>query len=225
MRRTTLAYRSAAVVGDGPLVDRLRHEDVMFRVRWLCLLAAGLVMLWAVPALISWIVYAVRSGAGTATMSWPVTLVCCAGVVIPILFGIEYVTRGKFLEEVFEEADVLGGGSRFSRSFFYSWYEGIVVVLLIESFLWGPRMTLAAVRHLRAASKFSTLSFAAAAAVVRVLLGEDGGQSAAEIMTRTGLHAVVFSDALAYLAFHDYVGIAEDGTWVWLNSDARRRLA
>jgi hypothetical protein len=222
MPRKTLAYRSAAVAGDGPLVDKLRREDLMFRVRWLCLLGAGLVMLWAVPALISWIVCAVR---GRSTGSWPVVLVCCAAVVLPILFGIEYVTRGKFLEEVFAENDVLGGTSRFSRAFFYSWYEGIGLILLLEIFLWGPRMTLAAVRHLRAASKFSTASFAAAAAIVRSLLREDGGQSAADVMTYAGLEPSIFSDTLAYLAFHDYVGIASDGTWVWLNSDARKRLA
>jgi hypothetical protein len=225
MPRRTLAYRSAAVVGDGALVDRLRHEDLMFRVRWLCLLGAGLAMLWAVPALLSWIYCALRSGAGTLASSWPVTLVCCAAVVIPILFGIEYVTRGKFLEEVFDEVDFLGGTSRFSRGFFYSWYEGVGLIIVVEIFLWGPRMTLAAIRHLGAASKFSTLSFAAAAAILRVLLGEEGGQSAAEIMTRAGLQPSVFSDALAYLAFHDYIGIADDGTWVWLNSDARKRMA
>jgi hypothetical protein len=228
MPRPTLAYRSAAVAGDGPLVDRLRHEDLMFRVRWLCLLAAGLVMLWAAPALISWILCAIRDdagGGGTVTTSWPVMLIGCAAVVIPILFGIEYVTRGRFLDEVFGENDLLGGTSRYSRGFFYPGLEGFGLILLVEIFLWGPRMTLAATRHLRAASKFSTVSFAAAAGIVRALLREEGGQSAADVMTRAGLEPSAFSDALAYLAFHDYIGIAEDGTWVWVNTDARRRIA
>ena len=43
-------------------------------------------------------------------------------------------------------------------------------------------------------------------------------------MFQAQLEPSAFADALAYLAFHDYVGIAKDGTRVWLNTDARKRL-
>jgi hypothetical protein len=219
----TLAYRSAAVAGEGPLVRKLRREDVMFRVRWVCLLALGLVMLWAADYLVAWCVYALRNGA-LRSASWPGTLACCALVVVPTLFAIEFVTRGRFLEEA---TDPLGldGSSRLTRGFLYSYWEGIGLVILLEIFLWGPRMTMAATRRLRAASAFATFSPAAGAAVLGALLPHDDGQPAADIMFQAQLDPSASSDALAYLAFHDYVGIAKDGTRVWLNTDARKRLA
>jgi hypothetical protein len=219
----TLAYRSAAVVGDGPLVARLRREDVMFRVRWVCLFGLGLATLWLATYLVAWCAYALRDGAPRGA-SWPGTLACCAVIVVPILFAIEHVTRGKFLEEATDSLG-LDGSSRLTRGFLYSYWDEIGLVILLAIFLWGPRMTLAAVRRLRAASAFATFSPAAGAAVLTALLPHDDGQPSADVLLQTQLDPPAFSDALAYLAFHDYVGIARDGTRVWLNTDARKRLA
>jgi hypothetical protein len=215
----TLAYHSPAADHAG-LTEVLRREDLMFRVRWAGLLALGAIVLWLAPAVVSWRIYVGRAWHDPSPTPWPVMLLICGAVMVPILFMVERATRGRFLEDTL---DRVGGATPLSGSFVYA--EGLGLLVVFEIFLWGPRMTIAATKQLRAASRIAPASLAGPAAVLARLLQHNDGQSTADVMTQTGLGPTVFSDALAYLAFHDYVGISKDGTRVWLNTDARRRLA
>ena len=217
----TLAYRPAAVAGEERLVARLCREDLMFRVRWLGLFGLGLILLWAVPAIVSWRIHVGRAGTSGAAISWPVLLLVCSAILVPILFAIEHATRGRFLEETIDRLDVVHTPLLWR----FAYAEGLGWLIVFEIFLWGPRMTLAAARRLRGASALASVSLAPAAAVLVELLRHEDGRATAEVMSDAGLSPTAFSEALAYLAFHDYVGIAKDGTRVWLNTDARQRLA
>jgi hypothetical protein len=43
-------------------------------------------------------------------------------------------------------------------------------------------------------------------------------------MTATGLHPDDFSAALAYLGFHEIVGVSRDGLRLWVLSEARKQI-
>ena len=62
---------------------------------------------------------------------------------------------------------------------------------------------------------------AAATILINLLRGNDGLPIGAAL---AGVSDQLSSDALAYLAYYDWVDIAKDGSRVWILSDAKKHL-
>jgi len=63
-----------------------------------------------------------------------------------------------------------------------------------------------------------------AAGMLAILLSRDEGIPTTELMSLAGAASDPFGDALALLLFLDLIGIAKDGSRVWLLTQARQIL-
>jgi len=136
-----------------------------------------------------------------------------------LLFLMEWMTRGAFIDDA---VDGMGGTDNMSASF--SHRQMATLALLTEISLWGPRITLTAIKRLSGATRLGLNPQPDAAAVLAVLLRREDGTASATVLTVTGLTAERFGDALAYLTFHEWIDISKDGLYLWILSDARKRL-
>jgi hypothetical protein len=194
----------------------LLRQEHAFRTRWSTLAFLGFCVLWLGPALfatLGWV--AQQRDSGTPT-PWGTLFVWCAGIGIPLFLLLEYLTRGSYFETAVDDLDDRISVSGRNRS--------AGAAMLIEISLWGPRMLIAGVTKVGGAARHKPAARRAAASIVAVLLRREDGTTSGQAMTEAQLDADAFGDALAYLTFHETVGISRDGMRIWLLTDARKRL-
>ena len=209
---------TAPTLDQTQVASRLRRLDAGFRSRWFTLILLGALFLFIGPGIFTLIAWNMALFAqGQPTPPYEIFLLCCA-VLIPLLFLLEYSTRGAFYDGPDAASpDSMGGDSPANRAG--------AIALTTEISLWGPRIIMTGLRKLRAESRFNNDTRAAAAQLVACLLkSEQGSLYSAQIFTACALPDQLFSDALAYLTFHDRVGIAKDGSRIWLITEARRKI-
>jgi hypothetical protein len=154
---------------------------------------------------------------GSGQLNWVECFSISVLVVVPLLYAIERWTRGTFLEDNAER--FTGGGSWFGMGIAG---RGMVGILLVEIWLWGPRMVYSATSRIGQARGGETADRKVAAAIICKLLAHDGGLPAVQV-----LEGIAESDsvpALAFLLCYEWVGISKDGTRIWLDSTTRKLL-
>ena len=196
----------------------VRRHERSFRSRWMLMILLGMIAIWIGPFLAATILWVLQFHAGGIPDSWGYLFAWCIGL-IPLLFLMEWMTRGAFIDDA---VDGMGGTDNMSASF--SHRQMATLALLTEISLWGPRITLTAIKRLSGATRLGLNPQPDAAAVLAVLLRREDGTASATVLTATGLTAERFGDALAYLTFHEWIDISKDGLYLWILSDARRRL-
>lgn len=209
---TARTYDQAAIAA------RMRRLDGAFRTRWTGLMFLGFVVVWIGPAIFTlmfWNLQLVFQGYPTEPL---VMFAWCCGVGIPLLFLLEYATRGQFYDAPDAPSpDSMGGDSPASRAGAYA--------LVVEISLWGPRMVITGFKRLRDEGRFGNAARKTGAQIATCLLNsEEGALNSGQIFTECKVDGELFADALAYLTFHDRVGISKDGLRIWIASEARRRL-
>jgi hypothetical protein len=209
---------STKTLDQSQVASRLRRLDAAFRTRTFTLMLLGVLFLFIGPGLFTLIAWNMQFMAqGYPTPPGEIFLICSA-VLIPLLFILEYFTRGTFYSAPdAPDPDSMGGDSPASRGGAYA--------LVIEISLWGPRIIMSGLRKLREESRFSNDARAAGAQIIACLLKtEEGSLYSGRLLTTCALEDDLFADSLRYLTFHDRVGIAKDGSRVWLISEARRKI-
>jgi hypothetical protein len=189
------------------VISRVRRHERSFRSRWMLMIVLGMIAIWIGPFLAATILWVLQFHAGGIPDSWGYLFAWCIGL-IPLLFLMEWMTRGAFMDDA---VDGIGGTENMSA-------------LLTEISLWGPRITLTAIKRLSGATRLGLNPQPDAAAVLAVLLRREDGTASAVVLTASGLSAERFGDALAYLTFHEWIDISKDGLYLWILSDARKRL-
>jgi hypothetical protein len=195
-----------------------RHER-RFRSRWMALMVLGFGALWIGPILAATLLWVLQFHAGGIPDSWGYLFIWSIAI-IPLLFALEWTTRGSFLDN---SVDAMGGTDNMAASFGHRQWASLA--LLTEISLWGPRIILAAIKRLSGASRLGRNPQRPAAAILATLLSRQEGMRCASVMTRTGLDADAFGDGLAYLLYHEWVDLSKDGLQMWILSDARRRIS
>jgi hypothetical protein len=212
---------SAIVAVDPDRVLRcVRRYESKHRRHLLLLMLLGVCVLWLGPVIATCILYVIEIRANAIPDSWMHHFMLCSIVLIPLLFVLEWATRGQFIEGA---VDGIGGEDIMTASAGHR--AGSVLALLTEVSLWGPRRIMGGIIGLRRNARFGSRRRETGAAVLAVLAGSEEGMSSAFVMRRSGLDADAFADALAYLTYHDWIGISKDGMVLWILSEARRRLA
>ncbi|HWE94939.1 MAG TPA: hypothetical protein VG269_13320 [Tepidisphaeraceae bacterium] len=154
---------------------------------------------------------------GSNQMSWGICFAIAVLIVVPLVFGIERWTRGSFLENSAEH--FTNSGSWFATGIAG---RGLLGVVVVEIWLWGPRMVFAAWDRFGKSQSGAGVDRKVAAAILCKLLAQEGGLPAVEVLEGIGETESV--PALAFLLCYDWVGISKDGSRIWLDSTARKWL-
>jgi len=176
--------------------------------------------------------FASRSFQVGSDIQWFHLFIVLTVLVVPLLYRLELRTGGDYLLAVFRETDVHG-------------MRGILFVpgptrevgaissvvanprstssLFVELFLFGPRMAIAGFRQAKLARRVRLAERRRAALVVTLLLRRDGGVETPSLIT-DGESMDDVLPVLAYLTFHQWVGVGKKWDRVWLHSESRRIL-
>jgi len=217
MPATTIARptRNAGPTRDD--ADRmLRRQEAAFRTRWSTLAFLGFCVLWLGPVIFATLGWLNQQRYTDTPTPWGTLFGWCAAIGLPLFLILEYVTRGSYFENAADDLE--------DRITYSGRNRGMFLAMLIEVSLWGPRMLIAGITKLGGAARHKPAARRAAASLIAVLLRREDGMTSGQAMTEARLDTDAFGDALAYLTFHETLGISKDGSRVWLLTDARKKL-
>lgn len=172
-----------------------------------------------------------RLGVGS---DWTWFFLGTSAVTIPLLIRLEIRTDGNYLGEA--ARDFVPDNSIDGRIMLGAPLPAIGVSLayaaanpraatsgFMEIFLTGPRLVVPGFRHLRSSAKFSGIDPARAARAVAKLLLSGSGVPIKSLV-EPGEPPEALGRALHWLAFFDWIGLAEKGDRVFLFSESRETL-
>jgi hypothetical protein len=195
----------------------VRRERQRF---WLAIgqLALGIGLTFILPMAISglWFGNMWTRGLGT----YQIVLLFCA-VLMVIAYIVEWRTRGEWLVNQLRSigpVDMSWGTIRYRTFEFIGW------ALVMEVYLWVPRMTFEGVDRLRAIGAIARVDRSRAVEILQKLHAEGRGLPVAAL-GQAREDAAAFSRLLAYLVFYDWIGASEKGDRAWLSTGAKEALA
>jgi hypothetical protein len=224
-----IPYRSPRAAADertARIVRRLRMRELGGFARIVAGYALGVPLCFLAPAMITLLL--TGSGGRYGPVLPPIVspgacFVVLSILMVPLLIWYERRTRGEYFMDALRE---WGGddGPWFGGSIHRGVdTEGPGAILLMELFLFGPRLVIGATRSLRERSRVRHVPLALAADVLLHLLRHDGGIPPAELRD-VSTEATAVRDAILYLAFFDWVDLSKDRTRIWVLTDARKAL-
>ncbi|MEA2709530.1 MAG: hypothetical protein QOF78_2131 [Phycisphaerales bacterium] len=202
------------------VLPKLTKIDTGFRGRWFALILAGAIVSMFGPIIFGsaiWLRQFRGAGVGIGekyhSWWWVVGMTCLW--FLPILFFIEWITRGKLLDSAVED---VGDMPRFVA------HRAVAGAFFVELCLWGPRMVTGGVRKQIGLTTHRHADRTLAAAMLAELLNHGEGMPIGKlyVLAKNDDHA--FSTTLAYLMFHDLVDVSKKGDRVWLLSEGKRTL-
>lgn len=202
------------------LLPKLRKLDAGFRARWLVLMVVGAAVSMIGPVLIAtWLwLREFRSGGvgiGDVQHSFAWHLGVASACFLPVLFAVEWLSRGRLVDDAFEDTKDDGA----------DWAGRVVAgAAILDMCLWGPRMVTGGARRLLGLRRHRAADRALAAAMLAELFNRGQGMPVAELFTLAKDRDEAFSAALAYLMFHDLIDISKNGDRAWVVSEAKRTL-
>jgi hypothetical protein len=218
--RQTVYRKSTPAITVEQVAARLREMERSFRTRWIGLMVLGAFATMFGPVVIGSIMYGAQFNArrvGTIH-SWTAMVGRVAIFVLPVLFFLEWITRGKLFEDAAESYSEAEGLARFGMG------RGMAYVIFMEVCLWGPRMVIAGTKKIAGQGSHARADRNVAAAIVHAFVINDGGMGTGQLYPLAGGRDDVFADVLAYLMFFDVIGISKKGDRAWLCSDAQKAL-
>jgi hypothetical protein len=221
-----LSYRPAAAV-DVTVASLLKRRDRLFHLKILGMLTLGLPLLFVAPGLLaSFLDVCLTHAAVGNDHTWRLLLIACSVVVIPLLFWIELGTDGRFFEM---QATFLGPADDYPFAHLSSYgdyqmrqQEGAIIGFT-EIMLFAPRLVLGALRPLRIRRVIGPVDVSLASHVLTTLLSNEQGLETVELLP-PGRTPEQLQCALAYLAFHEWIGVAKDGRRTWALTETRQLL-
>ena len=146
----TAARKSNDVAPDTDrVVGYLYRHERRFRSRWMTLMVLGCGALTLGPIIVATLILVLEVRAGGLPDSWGYLFMWSLAV-IPLLFVLEWTTRGAFLDD---SVGAMGGEDNMAASFSHRGLSSLA--LLTEISLWGPRIILASIKRLSGASSVS----------------------------------------------------------------------
>ena len=210
--------------------DHLRLREAALAGKIFALLVFGFPMLFVGPFLMACIFwFAAWHFVGSDAPAWTTWFWGLFSTMIPLLFWTEYRTRGA----LFADAVISSGGAssvpylagpELGMLISFATSPRVAASGFVELFLVGPRCVLEAFGKLRGARRLHGVNVDRAAEVVADLRRFDQGVPIHRL-AHEGEDITAVLRPLAYLLFHDWVGISAAGDRVWLNSDSKRTLS
>jgi hypothetical protein len=154
-----------------------------------------------------------------------------AAITLPFLYRLELAAQGGALRHVADTFNAAASAKEEPPSFKHVGVLGTEINRdrtpvsgVVESFLIGPRLVVAALRKRRLRAVSQDVNQDRVTSILDSLNRLDSG-AATEKMLGPNEPPEQLSKVLAYLLFFDWIGIAGDGSKVWLLTESRRELA
>jgi len=211
------------------LIRLLRQRGSLFHVKTLFMILLGLPASLLGPVVVATLYWLAAMPWGYS-FDWMTVFGWTALVMLPALYILEIRTKGNYLSERVDEMTPL---PPIARGIFTLGEFGAIAALatnprttstlFTEVFLFGPRLVVDAIRQLRLRMYARGADVKRAASILATLTELHDGIPTEDLL-RANESARTLAPTLAYLAFHDWIGVGNSGGKVWLLSDARRVL-
>jgi hypothetical protein len=209
--------------------DHLRLREAMLAGKIFSLLVLGIPMLFVGPFLMACVFwFAAWHFMGSDAPEWTTWFWGLVITMIPLLFWTQYRSRGSYFADT-----VISSGGASSAPYLAGPELGMLISFatnprvaasgFVELFLVGPRFVLDAMAKLHGARRLRGANVDRAADIVVDLRRFDQGVPIHRL-AREGETVAAILPSLAYLIFHDWVGISAAGDRVWLQSESKRTL-
>ena len=211
----------------------LIRRDAVLNVKLVAMFVGGLVTSFVAPVVATLVVIQVhhRWGShGFFMFEAALIFVIASLTIIPLLYGVEHLTRGRFFEDAVrkhglgDNVNSLGMLQTASRGEYEMQTTAATWAAYLELVLFAPRMTMGALRQWRLRRYLGAFNVTRAAEVVHALLAVGVGVHPGAFL-RGGETLEQLWPVLLLLTLHDWTGIAKSGDRIWLLSDARRALS
>jgi hypothetical protein len=191
-----------------------------FRTSWATLAVVGALMSLAGAAIPASFVWLLQLRYSDNPAPWSAVYVWTVLVAVPLAFILEHLTRGTMLQDAASDIDYSSGFEMHVRG------RALVGMFILEICLWGPRMVMAGIKRLRRRTAYGHADRDLAARLLATLYQREEGIASGELFVAAegGASDEAFGDALAYLAFFDWIAIAKNGGRVWLLGSPRKTL-
>jgi hypothetical protein len=208
----------------------LRRRDSQFLLKTYSQLAFGIIVSFLAPLVILLFVLMACWGWRTHRCPWWWYFVGGAIVTLPLLYRLELAAQGGLLRELSDAFNAAAFPKDEPPNFKHVGAVGAAlsetrtpVTGAMEIFLLGPRLVVSALRKLRLRALSQDANPDRIASALNALYRLEGG-AAPDKMLESGESPQEFSRVLAYLLFFDWIGIAGDGSKVWILTESRREL-
>lgn len=211
------------------LVRLLRQRGSLFHLKTLFMILLGLPASLLGPAVVATLFWVAAMPLGL-WVEWTTAFGWASLIMLPALYMLEIRTKGNFLAERVDEITPL---PPIARGIFTLGEFGAIAALasnprttstlFTEVFLFGPRLVVDAFRQLRLRMYARGADIRRAASILSTLTELHDGLPTEDLL-RANESARTLAPTLAYLAFHDWIGVGNSGGKVWLLTEARRVL-
>jgi hypothetical protein len=209
------------------VLAKLRAMERGFFTRWLILALVGGVVCMIGPVIFGTLFWLRQYRDGVAIVEprpWLIVVSMTAAWFLPILFLIEWLTRGSLLENTLEGASDMGfsyGGRMAGGSYFAG--RAVAGAMIVEMCLWGPRMVIGGITRLFHRTAHARADRKLAARMLHAMIVKGEGLPTAQLYPLAS-DADAFSETLAYLIFFDLIGLSKKGDRAWILGEAKRTL-
>ncbi len=212
------------------ILTQLQQRHANFFAKAYIQVMLGLALSMMAPVALFVFVYALAYFWGK-NLPWGWGILVSTVLTWPLLFRFEIQTQGGLGGEITEEFVRAENEKKTPPSFKHLGTLGLALARqrppmtgMLEFFLIGPQLVVSAVRKLRIRKLSEKAGIDRIIEVCEILLKIHGGAATEKLLGEKETPAQL-SEVLAYLLFFDWIGVANDGTKVWILTEAKKVLA
>ncbi len=218
------------------IVVRIRERETANRWKAIGAVIGGLILLPVGPLVVAsifrYVTFRSRLPWGVLSeWSWRELFILMLVVMIPLLFLLEWRTKGRYGEEGVDQLVDVGRGGFATPGFLVFPYSAAATTINFRTiatiftgfFLLGPRAMLFGYQKLRLGKRLGEVDRETAGRVLMRLAGVEGGMETSGLFG-DGVSEDTRKRVLVYLAFHGWIGVGDKWQRAWLWSSVRESL-
>jgi len=211
------------------ILTQLQQRHANFFAKMYLQVMLGLALSMMAPVALFLFFYAVGYLWGKS-LPWGWGILAATAVTWPLMFRFEILTQGGLGREITDAFVAAEYENKTPPSFKHLGTLGVALARqrppmtgLLEFFLIGPQLVVSAVRKLRIRRLSEKAGIDRIIQVCQILLKIQGGAATEKLLDSNETPAQL-SEILAYLLFFEWIGVANDGTKVWILTEAKKVL-
>lgn len=211
------------------ILTQLQHRHANFFAKMYLQVMLGLALSMMAPVALFLFIFLLAWFWGKY-LPWGWGIAVATALTWPLLFRFEILTQGGLGGEITDEFVAAEHEKKTPPSFKHLGTLGVALARqrppmtgLLEFFLIGPQLVVSALRKLRIRKLSEKAGINRIVQVCEILVKIQGGAATEKLLEPEETPAQL-SEVLAYLLFFEWIGVANDGTKVWILTEAKKVL-